>query len=426
MAQVRLKTLAVIAAIVAVSTLSSLGLLVIFEIAYRMVEARAGYPKADALDVFRFKPYVMTALPPGPADKDSPLGRYFGISKLDTNPGVAIQVNKQGFRGREFPPPQSKTPGTIRLVITGGSAAVSWNIDEKRALDTLLAERVQREFPGKTVEVYNLAGAAWKSFQELIAIQWLALPMDPDVIIHFSGFNDSFHSYFWEPDIAYNAGLFEVLVQKEVVRLRSGAREFLNDLRALNAMKTWTQPEPPVLDRPAPSPPRSLAPQAAGATPGKMATLPNFPLDLDAIAARSDFDPYGRRVADYYLRNEALMARSANLAGATLISALQPSLYLKKAIGPREEGMLRNPNYAETVNFSVQNYLRIKAGLERLARDEPNVSFIDLSSPFDEIEGDVFHDNVHFSAEGYAVVADRLAAKVVTVLQSRSAPSPRN
>ena len=52
-----------------------------------------------------------------------------------------------------------------------------------------------QRFPNKIFRVFNLGSGAWKSFQELIAIERYGIDIKPDLIIAFDGFNDITHSY---------------------------------------------------------------------------------------------------------------------------------------------------------------------------------------------------------------------------------------
>ena len=68
-------------------------------------------------------------------------------------------------------------------------------MSEACTLDANLRRLLAVRFPGKSIKVFNLGNGAWKSLQELIAIQRFGLDIKPDLIIAFNGFNDIEHSY---------------------------------------------------------------------------------------------------------------------------------------------------------------------------------------------------------------------------------------
>jgi lysophospholipase L1-like esterase len=106
--------------------------------------------------------------------------------------------------------------------------------------------------------------------------------------------------------------------------------------------------------------------------------------------------------------------------GATLLSALQPTLYLKQPLSPAELRMMTDASgYGATVNFTVQNYLRLRQDLADLSASEPNVVFQDLSAAFDGLAEEMFGDNVHFYKQGYAIVADRLAPTIASAVRAK-------
>lgn len=379
-------------------------------------------PDRDALmdaALFPAAPYTVSTHPPSTVVGlgRSMLDNYYYKDECLAEDGAAARFNSLGFRGPEFPPPGSKQPNEVRILISGGSAAISWNIGEKCTLDARLRQRLEALLPGRRVSVYNLGNGAWKSFQELIAIQLYGLDLDPDVVVHFSGFNDSYHAFYMPINQPYSWGMLSLAFRRYVDWLHGTPREFLSEFRIGRALKALLTPKPKVLDHPDDQPPASPE-HAAKAEPGKLGTRMALPLDLDGIARRTDFDPYNRQVVDHYLKNERLMARSLATKDARLISALQPTLYLKHPFA-KDEARMIGTGYAETVNFTVQAYLRLRQGLAALSSTEPNQSFLDLSAAFNGSPEGHFGDNVHLSKASYAILADRLAPVVAEAVRRK-------
>ncbi|CAA7619072.1 hypothetical protein MTBLM5_30005 [Magnetospirillum sp. LM-5] len=392
------------------------------EIAYRAFGFRPSLgPLIDAA-LFPYAPYTVSSHARNyrSVDGDDLIGRYFpAVKECVGEDGSAVRFNSLGFRGPEFPPTGSKQDNEIRILITGGSASVSWNIGERCSLDALLTERLEAMMPGRKVRVLNLGGAAWKSAQELIAIQLYGLELDPDMVIHFSGFNDSYHSHSMAVNHPYSGWMVNHSFQRYVSWLHGTPSEFLSQFHIGSAIRSWLSTKPTVLSGAAQAPALPVFPEkAVQPEPGKVDTRLDLPLDLDAIARREDFDPHGRKVVDNYLKHERLMARSLTTKGAVLLSALQPNLYLKEPLSESEDRMMRQ-FFAGSVNFTVQAYLRLRQGLTQIAGDEPNVKFVDLSTPFNGRPETFFGDNVHFTREGYRIVADRLSPQIVEILTAR-------
>ena len=353
------------------------------ELAYRVIGFTPNRGALIDATLFPYAQYLVSTHPPSTrlGLGQSILDGYYGTGdECVADDGAAARFNSLGFRGPEFPPRGSKGPNEVRVLISGGSASISWNIGEKCTLDALLEKRLQKALPGKTVRIFNVGNGAWKSFQELVAMQLHGLDLQPDVVVHFSGFNDAFHAYSMEINRAYSKGMIDLAFQRYVNWLNGTPGEFLSNFRIGFALKSLLAEKAQVFDRPAPlaadSPERAVAPE-----PGKLGTAVHLPLDLEAIVQRDDFDPYNRDVVDNYLKNESLMARALSTVNARLISALQPTLYLKKPMAESEDRMMHS-GYAETVNFTVQAYLRLRQGLAKLNAQEPNQSFIDLSTAF--------------------------------------------
>jgi hypothetical protein len=93
----------------------------------------------------------------------------------------------------EAPPP--KQDNEIRIVLTGGSTAQGWggrtNADMfYQLLPTKLTQGLQEHGQNCKVTVVNLAMASSQIYQNFIALNKWAHPLQPDAIISFSGANE--------------------------------------------------------------------------------------------------------------------------------------------------------------------------------------------------------------------------------------------
>jgi lysophospholipase L1-like esterase len=98
----------------------------------------------------------------------------------------------------EAPPP--KQDNEIRIVLTGGSAAQGWggrtNADMfYKLLPAKLTQELQEHGQNCKVTVVNLAMGASQIYQNFIALNKWAHPLQPDAIVSFSG-----HNELWIPE----------------------------------------------------------------------------------------------------------------------------------------------------------------------------------------------------------------------------------
>jgi lysophospholipase L1-like esterase len=123
-------------------------------------------------------PYVNYRLQPG----------YQKISR----DGLVTSHNKQGFRDKDFQP---KKPGSIRIICLGGSTTYGSGVEDNSqtypaCLEKLLNAGPYR-LPGQSrVEVLNLGAGGYTTAEVLANLHFFALPLEPDIILVQSAFND--------------------------------------------------------------------------------------------------------------------------------------------------------------------------------------------------------------------------------------------
>lgn len=100
----------------------------------------------------------------------------------------ANRHNSFGFRGREFA--ISKPENTYRIVSLGGSTTYSSGVDDFELSYPNLLEDYLRQSGFDAVEVINAGASGYTSHQNLINLQLRVLPLLPDLIIVYQGFND--------------------------------------------------------------------------------------------------------------------------------------------------------------------------------------------------------------------------------------------
>jgi len=95
------------------------------------------------------------------------------------------RLNPQGFRGPEFS--AAKAPGTFRIACLGDSVTFGIPTTDYPAL--LQAQLAQR-WPDKKIEVLNYGVPGYSSLQGLRLLASQVLPLHPDVVVIFFGWND--------------------------------------------------------------------------------------------------------------------------------------------------------------------------------------------------------------------------------------------
>ena len=120
-------------------------------------------------------------------------------------------------------------------------------------------------------------------------------------------------------------------------------------------------------------------------------------------------------LAAAYLRRMREARDLARGHGASVVFALQPWL-LDKGRSRIEQRVLKLSLDEDGQARVRDGYARMRAGLRALAT-EPGVIFIDCSGAFDGERATTFTDLWHFADPGHALLADRLAPALVTVLR---------
>lgn len=104
-----------------------------------------------------------------------------------------LTTGDMGFM-TEFPllAPPRKEPRELRVVLTGGSGAQGWGASSNSAmLDRRLEARLSAALKGRRVRVINLAMAGSGAYQNFIALNRYAHPLEPDLLVAVIGYNDA-------------------------------------------------------------------------------------------------------------------------------------------------------------------------------------------------------------------------------------------
>lgn len=411
-------TLFSLIALLIVLVISASGLMYA-EILFRAVVAEPNRGELIDTTLFPYHPYLISTQPSNLVlgNSDNILEGYFDHSRCDDPNGVTAKFNSKGFRSPEFPEPGSKDAATIRVLVVGGSASISWNIGEACTLDRVIKISLDEKFLRKNIEVYNVGSAAFKSFQELTAVQLYGPAIEPDIIMHFSGFNDINHA----ATIPINYGYSEAMVQKAFDRyvswIETSIKNFFQEFRIgyflrnlfvfrheINSDNTYENELPAFTSK---------------AGPAHVATSVSFPINFDMISKRTDFDPYNNAVVANFIQQEKFLHGASQALNAHLITVLQPALYFKEPRSDVEDRLAKGA-YRSLLNFTVLGYLRLKEELEGLTKGNDGHVFMDMSRVFNGSSETFFGDAVHFSAEGYDIVGKLIANEIQKIVISKN------
>ncbi len=102
--------------------------------------------------------------------------------------GATATSNSAGYRGPVVAGP--KPPGTIRVVLLGGSTTHGWGVADSEAIDGYLRATLAARHPDQRFEVVNLAFDGHDAWQMFERFRSDGLPLDPDLVIAHEGVND--------------------------------------------------------------------------------------------------------------------------------------------------------------------------------------------------------------------------------------------
>lgn len=113
---------------------------------------------------------------------------YFGTPGYTSADGSNMH-NSLGLRGPEIAVP--KPTGVYRIALLGGSwvyeeAVSDWSKDFARQLEAAL----KKKYPNKEIEVINAGVSGYTSWENFISIPFLLLPLEPDLLVLYTGVND--------------------------------------------------------------------------------------------------------------------------------------------------------------------------------------------------------------------------------------------
>ena len=129
-----------------------------------------------------------------PFDVKTGEGLYYThpYTAYDMKPGYGIPgevtINSYGFRGKEFD--ITKAPGTFRIVALGGSTTYGIGLEEDGTYPYHLEKVLQERLGTDKVEVINAGLVSATTAESLSRFLLKVVPLDPDMVIFYEGYND--------------------------------------------------------------------------------------------------------------------------------------------------------------------------------------------------------------------------------------------
>ncbi|MBI5240718.1 MAG: SGNH/GDSL hydrolase family protein [Elusimicrobia bacterium] len=300
-------------------------------------------------------------------------------------------TNDLGWRA-PGPIPLRKPPGTLRVLVLGGSAMFGVGAQDGHTapdhLERILNADPRTRPPGITrIEVLNAAQGWYGSTQELVHFVTDLWRYEPDIVLVVDGYNDIHHSLVW----GISPPLTSVVVQH------------VNQMRTLPGFSAEAGWEHVV---------------AAMIGASALRRTLHFPFELFFSLADQRLGSADLLVTDSHISEDAVFRTLlANWAALDAIArrdgfrvhfALQPVIFTKKPQSPQEAGFIQQAPYAQAVGDAwghLEAYVARKApayGLDVFASDRYVRTVPDP----------IFGDHCHMDSRGYERAA-RAMAEVV-------------
>jgi lysophospholipase L1-like esterase len=305
----------------------------------------------------------------------------------------------------EAPPP--KADNEVRIVLTGGSAAQGWggrtNADMfYQLLPARLTQELQEHGQNCKVTVVNLAMGASFIYQNFIAMNKWAHPLQPDAIISFSG-----HNELWIPETTRT--------DADELAIRGGGLLYVLRYSASPRwLKTLAQYYPGIVKR-----------TALGSLI-RLMYLPDYSDDWEAKYLLSRVDPNYRPMP----REELQRRYKAALMTLTLddiVDSVSIPLY-EHSLESISRDFPGTPIFAvfQPLWHSQEEYTRMTKVIPSKVNDQDHyadIKFLNLQRVWEEhnfFAGSLV-DSVHLSNDGHKLVTTYLSDEMLPFVQHRCA-----
>ena len=334
------------------------------------------------------------------------------VSGYQTDNGY--RVNNGHFRyDKDFP--QAKPHGEIRVFVTGGSTAAGMGGVNQEQLYTTIIEQMFAERYDVKVRVISAGVMAYSSTQERIFLENHILDFAPDVVVMFSGWNDTYYAHQGR-DIQRNSDYFQS--SRYLADFFEEGVVILGD----KEKKMYLRGTPPHYDE------YSL--KTLWSLDKLIRNTMNPP--LPSLPIRQAYAGVERNV-----RIVAALSKSFNfefvyylqptvLATTHLITPhkrFYPNTADRKVVIPPHPYYQDDQQQIDLAEYNIKMYAIYREWLPKLAR-ELGVYFHDADKAISTEQRAVFTDWMHFGDRGNRLIALHLFEVIETVLSNRGVLPP--
>ncbi len=372
--------------LLAIATLA--GLVLIAELALRVVAPVADPSRPDAQHVSAFNPYIRFEYPKG----------YAAVTEVEPGlPGVEgrhfFTTNAYGFRGDSLVVP--KPPREIRIFLVGGSTAECFYLDDADDM-ARIAQHELATTTGADVKMYNVGLSGTASDDHIAIIAQRLVHLEPDAMVVLAGVNDlrrSIQGFDYLHYASYRAPA--VPLYKRVILSSQIGRRLVYLMRRVD-----------------PDPERVLETRTLESDYARKIALQRATPETDA-PVRVD--------TTSYRDNLRTLAGIARAHGFQLVFATHPSTW-NSTVDPTA----RERHWMRVYDGVVYSEVAMDAALEELndvmraVAMEDSVPLYDLAREIPK-SSEYFYDDCHFNREGARTAGLGLARFIAA--RTRVAPA---
>jgi lysophospholipase L1-like esterase len=338
-----------------------------------------------------------------------------GVSHRPNYRGQWISTNAQGFRGTvDY---GEKAPGTLRVVVLGGSAVWGPLVHDDETTPAYLQEELEAQL-GRPVEVINSGVTSERSSEELRRLIAYILPLKPDVVVVYDGRNDLFFGNSPKWDVAKTPAVqnHEALVQQQradsLAALTNQVWETsLHYSKFLSTLNTLSRVIGERLQA-------SAASALAAEPPAPATEVATTTPSSSSVSTGPQVLAYQEAIAAYKtnLRHMAILLKSEDIVPIFALQAILQSGV--KPLTPEEEVILQRLTPA--IKTTISYYPDLQVFFREFPETEAGVVALDYTRVFADVPDLMYYDDVHYTPQGNKIIAQRLADDIVTALEQKS------
>ncbi|MDD5089790.1 MAG: hypothetical protein PHQ23_02640, partial [Candidatus Wallbacteria bacterium] len=308
----------------------------------------------------------------------------------------SFTTNNAGFRAARSLEETSMS-GEIRVFVTGGSAAWGAGVRQEDLYTRIAEKELRKEFPDRpNIRVVCAGVGAYCSVQERILTETVITRYNPDIVISFSGWNDS---YFGYTGLDIRDGQDYMGYGRKLAWLSGGQVDDLEKVIDPPQYRDYRVKLHFLLAKSLHRVRFSKSDLAQGVELRKLEHKQVLETLLDNIHSLTDLS---RR------------------KGFSMVFMLQPSLYLTCKPLSEWEKLQVAENSAAFTGFPEYNREVYRLFRETFPQDsyEKGYTFADLDLAFSGVEQPLFADHVHFGDRGNRLIGEYMA-QIISPLISR-------